>query len=157
MLASVKPAKKKVSEPARKITSRKVAKTRAGQASKPGARADLGAPIDGFLAKQPAQLRAILDALRALIRESAPDAEAALKWGMPFFNVGGEMVCALGSHKSHVNLILPGPPGTYADPKGLLVGSGKTGRHLKLIALDQLPRAQVRAWLRIAVARARGA
>jgi uncharacterized protein YdhG (YjbR/CyaY superfamily) len=48
-------------------------------------RADFGQPIDEFLAKQPAHLRVILDALRALVAEAAPTAPAALKWGMPFY------------------------------------------------------------------------
>lgn len=148
MIASVKAAKKKASMRAQKPAKKKAA-------AKPAPRADLGAPIDGFLAKQPAQLRAILDALEGMIREIAPSAEASLKWGMPFFNLGGEMLCALGAHKSHVNLILPGPPGTYADPKGLLEGTGKTGKHLKLTSIDELPRKQVRAWLAVAVSRVR--
>jgi hypothetical protein len=54
-----------------------------------------------------------------------------------------------------VNLVLPGPPGTYADPGGLLEGDGKTGRHLQLRSVDELPRDAVRAWLRTAAQRAR--
>ena len=126
-------------------------------AKKPPPRADLGAPVDGFFAKQPPQLRAILDELRKLVDEAAPDATSSLKWGMPFYTVGGETMCALAGFKAHVNLILAGPPGTFADPDGLLEGDGKTGRHLKLRALDELPRAAVRGWLRTAAARARKA
>jgi hypothetical protein len=122
---------------------------------KMGARADFGAPIDGFFAKQPPHLRAILEALRKLVDEAAPDATSSIKWGMPFYMVGGNMMCALGGHKSHVNLILSGPPDAFADPKGLLEGDAKTGRHLKLRALDELPRDEVRGWLRAAVAVAR--
>jgi hypothetical protein len=118
-------------------------------------RADLGQPIDGFFAKQPASLRAILEELRRMVEKAAPEATSSLKWGMPFFAIGDTMMCALGGHKSHVNLILPGPPGTYADPKRLLTGEGKTGRHLKLTALDELPRSEVRSWLRTAAAQAR--
>lgn len=121
----------------------------------PARRADFGAPIDGFFARQPAPQRAILDALRAMIEEAAPDATASIKWGMPFFSVGGAMMVAMGSHKAHVNLILPGAPGTYADPDGRLEGEGKTGQHLKLRTLDDLPRAAVRGWLRQAAALAR--
>jgi hypothetical protein len=124
----------------------KAAKKRA--AKKPAPRADLGAPIDGFFSKQPPHLRAILDELRRLIDEAAPRAESSLKWGMPFYSVDGTMMCALGGHKSHVNLILAGPPGAYADPEGRLSGEGKNGRHLKLSALDELPRESVRGWLR---------
>ena len=36
----------------------------------------------------------------------------------------------------------------FADPDGLLEGEGKTGQHLKLPALDELPREAVRGWLR---------
>ena len=122
---------------------------------KPAPRADLGAPIDGFFAKQPPHLRPILDALRGLVQQVAPDAESSLKWGMPFFTVGGGMMCAIGAHKAHVNLILSGPPGTFADPEGRLVGEGKTGRHLKLTTLADLPRAAVKGWLKTAAALAR--
>jgi hypothetical protein len=93
--------------------------------------------------------------LRKLVEETAPDARSSLKWGMPFYTMGDAMMCALAGHKSHVNLILSGPPGTYADPEGLLSGDGKTGRHLKLTSLDQLPRSAVRAWIRTAAELAR--
>jgi hypothetical protein len=142
-----------------KPSKKPAAKTRPKRAStvtkKPAPRADLGAPIDGFFAKQPPHLRPILDVLRGLVQQVAPDAESSLKWGMPFFTVGGGMMCAFGAHKAHVNLILSGPPGTFADPEGRLVGEGKTGRHLKLTTLADLPRAAVKGWLKTAAALAR--
>jgi hypothetical protein len=46
-------------------------------------------------------------------------------------------------------------PGTFADRGGLLEGEGKTGRHLKLRTLDELPRDAVRGWLRTAAQVAR--
>lgn len=118
-------------------------------------RADYGAPIDGFFAKQPPHLREILEALRKLVEEAAPDATSSIKWGMPFYSIDGAMMCALGAHKSHVNLILAGPPGTFADPGGLLEGEGKTGKHLKLTKVGELPRDRVRGWLRTAAKLAR--
>jgi hypothetical protein len=125
----------------------------------PARRADFGAPIDGFFAKQALHLRAVLETLRKLVEETAPDATASLKWGMPSYSIGHSMVCTLAGHKSHVNLVLAGPPGTFADPDGLLQGDGKTGRHLKLRTLDELPTEAVRGWLRAAVqvARKKGA
>lgn len=129
--------------------------TKAKPATKPAARADLGAPIDGFFRKQGPVTRPILEALRLLVEQTVPDATSSLKWGMPFYTIDGNIVCALGGHKAHVNLILSGPPGTYADPDGRLVGDGKTGRHLKLTALDQIPRDAVKGWLRTAADLAR--
>jgi hypothetical protein len=124
---------------------------------KPGARVDYGAPVDGWFAKQPQPQRAIAAALRALVREAAPEAVGSLKWGMPFYTAGG-MMCAIAAHKSHVNLILSGPPGAFADPDELLEGDGKTGRHLKLRTLDDMPgKDVVRGWMRTAAALARKA
>ncbi|MFT3926712.1 MAG: DUF1801 domain-containing protein [Myxococcales bacterium] len=125
--------------------------------ARPMARADFGAPIDAFFAKQPPPLRAILEKLRELVDKAAPEAESSLKWGMPFYSIGGATVCALGAHKAHVNLILSGPPGTYADPEQRLTGEGKTGRHLKLTSLEELPLAAVRGWLKTAAQVARSA
>ena len=144
----MKSAPKQVRKPSRASPATK-------RGRKPAPRADFGAPIEGFFARQPAHLRVILEELRRLVEGAAPDAESSLKWGMPFYTVGGVMMCALGGHKSHVNLILSGPPGAYADPEGRLAGEGKTGRHLKLSSLDELPRTAVRGWLRTAAELAR--
>jgi hypothetical protein len=145
---------KKTAAKAKKTAAKAAPRGRA-PAKKFGTRADLGAPVDGFFAKQPQHLVPILEALRSLVDEAAPDATAAIKWGMPFYSVGPGMMCALAGFKGHVNLILPGPPGTYADPDGLLEGDGKTGRHIKLRSLDELPSKVVRGWLRTAAERAR--
>ncbi len=149
----VKSAKKKAqpkkAASKKKTPKRTVAKKKA-PSTKPAPRADLGLPIDGFFAKQPAHLRPIVDELRKLVESAAPDADSSLKWGMPFYTIDGTTMCAIAGHKSHVNLILSGPPGTYDDPEGLLTGEGKTGRHLKLKTLDDLPRDAVRGWLRTA-------
>jgi hypothetical protein len=129
--------------PALKRASRKTKQKKRPAAKKPAARRPAPRADYGFFAKQPAHLRAILDELRKLVDEAAPDADSSLKWGMPFYTVGGTMMCGLGAHKSHVNLILSGPPGAFADPEGRLSGEGKMGRHLKLTTLDELPRKAV--------------
>jgi hypothetical protein len=134
----------------------KPATTTAAVARKPAPRADFGAPIDGFFARQPPPLRAILEQLRSLVEAAAPDAVAALKWGMPVYTIDGTILCALGGHKSHVNLILSGPPDAFADPDRRLTGEARTGRHLKLTAADAIPRQVVRAWLATAAKLARG-
>lgn len=151
-----KPAATKKSFAARPATAaRKPAAAKRVAVKKPGTRGDFGAPIAGFFTKQPKPLRPLLEELRDLVQEVIPDAESSIKWGMPFFTIDGTMMCALAGHKSHVNLILAGPPGTYSDPDNRLAGSGKTGRHLKLTAADKVPREAVRGWLATAAALAR--
>jgi hypothetical protein len=90
-----------------------------------------------------------------MVEEEAPDAASSIKWGMPFYTLNGEMMCALGAHKSHVNLILAGSPKAFKDPKKLLTGEGKTGRHMKITSLDELPRKEARDFIRTAAKLAR--
>ena len=133
--------------------------TRGGRVNEPRhamQRPDFGAPIDGFLARQPPHLRAITEALRGLIEETVPAATGSLKWGMPCYTLGGRMFCSVGGHKAHVNLVLMGPAQAFEDPDGRLEGSSPRGRHLRLTSLDDLPRAAVRRWLKVAARFARG-
>ena len=124
-------------------------------ASHPAPRADFGAPVETFLEKQPPALRAILDELLALIREASPDAQSSLKWGNPFLTVDGVMMGALTAHKSHVNLVLSGPPEAFSDPAGRLIGTSERGRHLRLTDVSEIPRDAVLDWVRTAAALAR--
>lgn len=147
---SAKPARKGSAKSATSV------KRPARAPNKPAPRADFGAPVDGFFLKQPPALRPIVDALRTMIEAAAPEATSAIKWGMPVYSVGGAIMCAITAHRAHVNLVLSGPPSAFDDPEGRLTGSGKTGRHLKLETLGELPRASVKAWLAKARAIARG-
>lgn len=137
---------RRVSTPRKKTATKKTAAPK--KPASPTKRADYGAPIDGFFARQPPHLRAILDALRAIVEKEAPDARATIKWGMPVYSLGNTTICALGAHKAHVNLILFGPPDGFDDPEGRLSGEGKIGRHLRLESIDELPEASARAWVR---------
>jgi hypothetical protein len=155
--ASASSASAKKAKKAKPPVAKKAAKKAAASPPRtaPARRADLGAPIDGFFEKQPPHILPILEELRAIVIDVVPDATSSIKWGMPFFVIGNETVCALAGFKSHVNLILAGPPGTFDDPEGLLEGEGKTGRHLKLRSLDELPRDAVRGWIATAARVAR--
>lgn len=119
----------------------------------PAKRADFGLPIDGFIAKQPPPLRAIIDKLRPMIEKAAPDAQSSLKWGQAFFTIDGAMYAALGAHKAHVNLILAGSG--FDDPKGLLAGASQMGNHQKLTSVADVDVASARRWLKTAAANAR--
>jgi hypothetical protein len=144
------PAKRATAGATRRTGGAKRAAPKSAARATVAQRADFGAPVDGFFAKQPPELRPILEALRKLVEQAAPDAKASLKWGIPVYTIGRTMMCALGGHKAHVNLILAGPPGAFVDPGNKLTGGGKTGRHLTLRHLGELPHAAVRGWLRTA-------
>jgi len=148
-----KPAVKKPSSAAK--VAKKAAPAKKAPARKMYARADLGAPVDGWFEKQPEPHKTILAMLRELVHEAAPEAKGSLKWGQPFYEVGGGMMCALTSHKAHVNLVLTGPDSIFADPKGLLDGASKLGSHIKLRKVEDVPKPEIRRWLKAAAAHAR--
>lgn len=149
-MPSTRPTVSRKKKPKKKVTAAK-RPTRTMTAR----RLDYGKPIEGTLARQPPQLRSIAEELREMIEAVAPEAKSSLKWGMPCFTIGRRTVATIGIHKEHVNLILWGPRGSYADPNGLLAGEGKMGAHLRLTSVDELPREAVRGWLRTAAALAR--
>jgi hypothetical protein len=138
-----------------KKTAKKAAPAKKAPARKMYARTDYGAPVDGWFEKQPEPHKAILAMLRELVHEAAPDAKGSLKWGQPFYELGGGMMCALTSHKAHVNLVLTGPDSIFDDPKRLLDGASKLGSHIKLRKVEDVPKPEIRRWLKAAAAHAR--
>jgi len=57
--------------------------------------------IDAYIAKSADFARPILTHLRALVHEACPDADEAIKWGMPFFVRGGALLCFMAAFKQH--------------------------------------------------------
>lgn len=57
--------------------------------------------IDQFILKSQPFAQPILNHLRALIHAACPEVEEKLKWGMPFFDYKGEMMCHMAAFKQH--------------------------------------------------------
>ena len=114
-------------------------------------RADLGKPVEPFLARLKPEQKAIAGTLHKLIRSAAPSIESGLKWGMPFYSKDG-MVCFIMVAKQHVNLgFVRG--GELKDPKKLLqAGTSKTMRAIKITSPKEIPAAAVKAFVKQAVA-----
>jgi hypothetical protein len=85
-------------------------------------------------------------ALRAAVRKAAPKAEETVRMGWLFFEVEGP-ICFLQPHAKHLNLgfwrgaHLP-------DPRGLLEGTGRHMRHVKLRAPEDVDAAAIGALVR---------
>lgn len=105
-----------------------------------------------YIAEQPQDKRALLEALRALIVKGVPDADVAIKWGVPIYARKGKNVCALACFKDHVAINFFAPPAALADAKKKLEGSGKTSRLYKVRAAGDIDGASVTRWLKAAVA-----
>jgi len=135
-------AKKKV---ARKNTTAKAASTM-------GPRKDFGAPVDVYFREQPPDKRVLLERLRALVDKAVPDADATIKWGVPFYQKNGRNVCSLAAFKEHVGINFFASPDVLVDPGKKLEGGGKSMRMLKVRSAQDIDSASILRWLKAAVA-----
>ena len=104
--------------------------------------------LSEFIIDTQPKLHQLVRSLDVLIRKAAPDLVAGLKWGNLTYHLGRN-VCAIIAHDGYVNLqIWDGS--AIDDPHGLLEGTGKTMRHIKVIRIScsDSPRGSRRLWLR---------
>lgn len=57
--------------------------------------------IDEYIATFPQEVQVILEQLRKIIRESAPEAEEAIRYQMPTFRLNGNLV-HFAAYKNHI-------------------------------------------------------
>jgi hypothetical protein len=98
--------------------------------------AALEADVDRLLAEHTPELQAIERALRATIRTAFPDAIEQVDFPDRLIAFGRTMkmrglLFAIIAHKSHVNLQLA-DGADLSDPDGLIEGTGKRIRHVKV-------------------------
>jgi len=102
--------------------------------------------VDAYVADAPGPLAGLLERLRELVLQTAPaGVEETIKWGHPSYDLSGD-VCYLAAYTEHVNLGFYGGV-DLADPAGLLEGTGKRLRHVKVRPGEPFPEADVRALL----------
>jgi uncharacterized protein YdhG (YjbR/CyaY superfamily) len=59
--------------------------------------------IDDYIADFPKDVQVLLEKVRATIRKAAPDAEEAVKYGIPTFVLKGNLI-HFGGYKNHIGL-----------------------------------------------------
>jgi len=107
--------------------------------------------VAGYFAQQPADKRALLEKLRALVAKGVPDATPTIKWGIPVYQRNGRNLCALAAFKEHVAINYFVGPGVLTDPGKKLEG-GKTNRLLKVRSAGDIDAATITRWLKAAAA-----
>ncbi|MEX0761770.1 MAG: DUF1801 domain-containing protein [Dehalococcoidia bacterium] len=91
--------------------------------------------------------RVIAQGLRNMLLEVEPNFQEAIKWGQPTFTAGGAARCYIADQDNYVHL------GFYngaslSDPHGLIDGTGKRMRHIKVHNLDEDLVEKLRAYVR---------
>lgn len=93
--------------------------------------------LDEFLRKIPPEQQSLVKLLDSIISKAIPTLTATLKWGNLTYHNGKKNVCAIVSHKYHINLQIWNGA-RLNDPRGLLTGTGKNMRHVKIADEDDL-------------------
>lgn len=83
------------------------------------------ATMDEYISGFPKDIQIILQKMRAEIRKAAPEAEEAIKYGIPTFTLNGNLV-HFGGFKNHIGFY-PTPSGIEAFKKELSVYNGAKG------------------------------
>ena len=110
-------------------------------------RADYGKNADEWFNSLDDTIATLAAELRSLIQEAVPDATECIKWGTPVYVKRGS-ICSLRKGKGYVALQF-GPVGTsLKDPDGLLEGSGKSMRHVKIRSKGNIKKQLFTSWVK---------
>ena len=109
--------------------------------------AALEADVDRLLSEHPPEIRAIERALRVTIRSAFPAAVEQVDFGNKLIAFGRSMkmrglLFAIIAHRDRVNLQLA-DGATLPDPDGLVEGTGKRIRHVKIRTVEAASSAPV--------------
>ncbi len=113
-------------------------------------RADLGASADGYFGKIAGPLGAVAGRLRQIVREAAPKASEAIKWGMPVYEHKG-MLCYIRARAGYVTLGFYHQGVHLSDPDKLLEGTGENMRHMKVRSAADIKGGLFTQWVKQAV------
>jgi hypothetical protein len=117
---------------------------------------DVEADIARLTAEHTPDIRAIEDALRRAIMAEFPDVLERVDFGNKLIAYGRsmkmrELAFAIIAHREHVNLQLADGV-DLPDPTGIVEGTGKRIRHVKVRSVDAAQSAAVRDLIRAEIA-----
>lgn len=114
------------------------------------------ASFDDYLRDQSPRNQAIIRALRRFVRSTQPQLTESVKWSNGCWLAGTEPVAYVYADKPWVQFgFLTGS--SLADPSGLLEGTGRYVRHVKVRTVGDIDRGAFGALLRQAASRRRPA
>ena len=105
--------------------------------------------VEQFFDRIPAPLAGLAVSLRAIVKAAAPQAREEFKWGQPCYTQNG-MLCYIRPAKAHLTFGFYKGAG-LSNHEGLLEGTGKGLRHVKVRHTEDIRPEIFSRWLREAV------
>jgi len=96
--------------------------------------------IDAYIEKKADFAKPVLKHLRQLVQKACPGAEETIKWGMPFFDYKGSVLCAMAAFKEHCSFTF-WKAKLMKDPEGILQVAERhaMGNFDRITSLKDLP------------------
>lgn len=115
-------------------------------------RVDYGRQANDYFDSIPATLKPLALELRSLILETVPHASEVIKWGVPVYELEGVKMwfCSLRAGKEYIALQFGSSSTSLDDPKGLLEGTGKNLRHVKIRSAQDIQKELFASWIKFA-------
>jgi hypothetical protein len=110
--------------------------------------------VQGYYDRLPPHHRKLAEAVRRIVLSATPGMQESLMWSKPWFGNGpglANAVCYLAAQRDHVNFGFA--RGTsLSDPDGVLEGTGKSMRHVKIRGEGDVRPKLFASWVRQGVA-----
>ncbi|VVB51849.1 Uncharacterised protein [uncultured archaeon] len=112
--------------------------------------ADKNITVDEFVkARVLPEFRSVVAALREIMRECAPDAEEAIRYGIPAYK-GKRIFAVISPAKTYITLSFS-RGSDFEDKHGLLGGVGKVSRNLRFKRLKDVDETVLRYYIQQAL------
>jgi uncharacterized protein YdeI (YjbR/CyaY-like superfamily) len=98
--------------------------------------------VDAYIEKSPEFAKPILEYLRELVHQTAPQITETMKWSTPFFDYKG-VVCAMAAFKQHCSFGFWKASLLYDPQKILSLADQAAGSFGRLSSIDDLPPREV--------------
>jgi hypothetical protein len=113
--------------------------------------------VDRLLADHSPEVQAATRAIRAVVQEAMPERDERVDFGNKLIAYGWSMrmrdlLFAIIPHRAHVNLQLA-DGAELPDPTGIVEGTGKRIRHVKIRSIEQANSEPVRSLIRAQLGR----
>jgi hypothetical protein len=99
--------------------------------------ADMSSLIDEYVESLADWKKDVAEELREVISIASRELTEEVKWGFPCYTADGKCICGFMAMKDTVNLVLY-QGANLDDPSGLIEGTGKSMRHVKLRGLKDV-------------------
>lgn len=108
--------------------------------------------VDAYIAAAQPFAQPILKHLRNIVHAACPQTQEAMKWGMPFFNYNGKILCHMAAFRQHAVFgfwkakLMPDPKKIFTAPATAM---GNLGRIRS--AADLPPAAVLKQYIKVAM------